>query len=66
MYVVFHIISFYKRGFPLILVMTTGSCEGVFRWLNKNNKWQWLSGSGRVILKNNRPDFVITTNKPLS
>ncbi|XP_028409090.1 uncharacterized protein LOC114531676 [Dendronephthya gigantea] len=47
-------------------LMSTGKCEGVFRWLNKQMKWQWLSGSGQVIFKNNRPDFVITTNKPLT
>ena len=45
--------------------MTTGKCQGTFRMLNKNLKWQWLTGTAQVVFKGNEPDFIITTNRPL-
>ena len=33
--------------------------------LNKNLKWQWLTGTAQVVFKGNEPDFIITTNRPL-
>ena len=45
--------------------MTTGKCQGTFRLLNKNLKWQWLTGTAQVVFKGNEPDFIITTNRPL-
>lgn len=49
----------------LPLVMGTGKCQGTFRMLNKNLKWQWLTGTAQVVFKGNEPDFIITTNRPL-
>lgn len=47
-------------------LMSTGKCQGTFRMLNKNLKWQWLTGTAQVVFKGNEPDFIITTNRPLS
>lgn len=47
-------------------LMNTGKCQGSFRMLNKNLKWQWLTGTAQVVFKGNEPDFIITTNRPLS
>ena len=45
--------------------MGDGKCQGTFRMLNKNLKWQWLTGTAQVVFKGNEPDFIITTNRPL-
>lgn len=47
-------------------LMSTGKCQGTFRMLNKNLKWQWLTGTAQVVFKGSEPDFIITTNRPLS
>lgn len=47
-------------------LMSTGKCQGTFRMLNKNLKWQWLTGTAQVVFKGTEPDFIITTNRPLS
>lgn len=47
-------------------LMSTGKCQGTFRMLNKNLKWQWLTGTAQVVFKGAEPDFIITTNRPLS
>lgn len=47
-------------------LMSTGKCQGTFRMLNKNLKWQWLTGTAQVVFKGNEADFIITTNRPLS
>ena len=43
--------------FPV--VMGTGKCQGTFRMLNKNLKWQWLTGTAQVVFKGNEPDFIM-------
>ena len=47
-----------------ILVMTCGKTSiGMFRLMNKNSDWIWVSGYGRVLYKNGKPDYVVTTNR---
>ncbi|XP_032242581.2 aryl hydrocarbon receptor isoform X2 [Nematostella vectensis] len=47
-------------------LMSSAKCQGTFRMLNKNMKWQWLTGTAQVVFKGSEPDFIITTNRPLS
>ena len=54
-----------KSFLIILLVMGDGKCQGTFRMLNKNLKWQWLTGTAQVVFKGNEPDFIITTNRPL-
>eukprot|EP00795_Rhopilema_esculentum_P013693 gene13693-4600_t len=37
-----------------------------FRLLSKSNDWTWICGYARVIYKNNKEDFVVTTNRVMS
>ena len=44
--------------------MTCGKTSiGMFRLMNKNSDWIWVSGYGRVLYKNGKPDYVVTTNR---
>nr|ALJ33571.1 Ahr-b [Clytia hemisphaerica] len=48
-------------------IVTCGKTSiGTFRLKNKNNEWNWLSGYGRVLYKNGKPDYMVTTNRVLS
>uniref|UniRef100_H2ZAF1 Uncharacterized protein n=1 Tax=Ciona savignyi TaxID=51511 RepID=H2ZAF1_CIOSA len=37
----------------------------VFRLLHKNNKWVWVTASARLVFRNNRPDYIISTHRPI-
>jgi len=37
-----------------------------FRLLSKSNDWTWICGYARVIYKNSKEDFVVTTNRLMS
>nr|NP_001071651.1 transcription factor protein [Ciona intestinalis]BAE06305.1 transcription factor protein [Ciona intestinalis] len=37
----------------------------VFRLLHKNNKWIWVTASARLVFRNNRPDYIISTHRPI-
>jgi len=48
-------------------IMTCGkSSVGSFRLMSKNNEWAWVCGYARVLYKNGKPDFLVTTNRIMS
>ena len=48
-------------------VLKTGSSGLVaYRWQTKDVRWQWLQTSMRVVYKNNKPDYVLCTHRPLT
>ncbi|XP_039287777.1 aryl hydrocarbon receptor protein 1 [Nilaparvata lugens] len=36
-----------------------------YRYQTKEGQWQWLQTSSRLVYKNSKPDFVISTHRPL-
>lgn len=36
-----------------------------YRYQKKDNEWQWLQTSSRLVYKNSKPDFVICTHRQL-
>lgn len=36
-----------------------------YRFQTKDGGWQWLQTSSRLVYKNSKPDFVISTHRPL-
>ena len=36
-----------------------------YRFQTKDGQWQWLQTSSRLVYKNSKPDFVISTHRPL-
>ncbi|XP_019619641.1 PREDICTED: aryl hydrocarbon receptor-like [Branchiostoma belcheri] len=38
----------------------------VFRLLVKGNVWKWVQANSRVVFRNGRPDYIISTHRPLS
>lgn len=36
-----------------------------YRFQTKEGQWQWLQTSSRLVYKNSKPDFVISTHRPL-
>ena len=50
----------------LCLVLKTGASGMIaYRLLTKDLKWQWLQTSSRLVYKNSKPDFIISTHRPL-
>nr|CDK60412.1 Spineless [Euperipatoides kanangrensis] len=47
------------------LLKTGASGLIAYRLLTKDNQWQWLQTSSRLVYKNGKPDFVICTHRPL-
>lgn len=48
-------------------IITCGKTSlATFRLMNKNNEWNWVCGYGRVLFKNGKPDFLVTTNRIMS
>lgn len=48
------------------LIKTGSSGLIAYRWLTKDLRWIWLQSSCKVIYKNSKPDFVITTHRQLT
>jgi hypothetical protein len=47
-------------------VLKTGASGMIaYRLQTKENKWQWLQTSSRLVYKNSKPDFIISTHRPL-
>ena len=47
-------------------VLKTGASGMIaYRLLTKDLKWQWLQTSSRLVYKNSKPDFIISTHRPL-
>lgn len=49
-----------------ISVLKTGASGMIaYRLQTKEGQWQWLQTSSRLVYKNSKPDFVISTHRPL-
>ncbi|XP_048478017.1 aryl hydrocarbon receptor [Plutella xylostella] len=54
--------------YPLIhkKILKTGASGMIaYRFQSKEGPWQWLQTSSRLVYKNSKPDFVISTHRPL-
>ncbi|XP_067013503.2 aryl hydrocarbon receptor protein 1 [Anabrus simplex] len=47
------------------LLKTGASGMIAYRYQTKDGQWQWLQTSSRLVYKNSKPDFVISTHRPL-
>ncbi|XP_046747183.1 neuronal PAS domain-containing protein 1-like isoform X2 [Diprion similis] len=47
------------------LLKTGASGMIAYRYQTKDGGWQWLQTSSRLVYKNSKPDFVISTHRPL-
>nr|CAD7262130.1 unnamed protein product [Timema shepardi] len=47
------------------LLKTGASGMIAYRYQTKSGEWQWLQTSSRLVYKNSKPDFVISTHRPL-
>jgi aryl hydrocarbon receptor len=48
------------------VVLKTGASGMIaYRYQTKDGGWQWLQTSSRLVYKNSKPDFVISTHRPL-
>lgn len=47
------------------LLKTGASGMIAYRLQTKDGQWQWLQTSSRLVYKNSKPDFVISTHRPL-
>uniref|UniRef100_A0A0K8SC85 PAS domain-containing protein n=1 Tax=Lygus hesperus TaxID=30085 RepID=A0A0K8SC85_LYGHE len=47
------------------LLKTGASGMIAYRYQSKDGQWQWLQTSSRLVYKNSKPDFVISTHRPL-
>nr|ATI22098.1 aryl hydrocarbon receptor [Tigriopus kingsejongensis] len=47
------------------LLKTGASGMIAYRILTKDLQWQWLQTSSRLVYKNSKPDFIISTHRPL-
>jgi len=47
------------------LLKTGASGMIAYRLQAKDSKWQWLQTSSRLVYKNSKPDFIISTHRPL-
>ncbi|CAB4055989.1 AHR [Lepeophtheirus salmonis] len=47
------------------LLKTGASGMIAYRLQTKEHKWQWLQTSSRLVYKNSKPDFIISTHRPL-
>ncbi|GJQ88193.1 ss, partial [Trypoxylus dichotomus] len=47
------------------LLKTGASGMIAYRFQTKEGQWQWLQTSSRLVYKNSKPDFVISTHRPL-
>lgn len=49
-----------------IAVLKTGASGMIaYRFQKKDGEWQWLQTSSRLVYKNSKPDFVISTHRQL-
>lgn len=47
------------------LLKTGASGMIAYRYQTKEGQWQWLQTSSRLVYKNSKPDFIISTHRPL-
>ncbi|KAK9524195.1 hypothetical protein VZT92_018052 [Zoarces viviparus] len=49
-----------------VRMMKTGeSGLTVFRLLTKDNRWKWVQANARLVYKSSKPDYIISTQRPL-
>uniref|UniRef100_A0A672I1H1 Aryl hydrocarbon receptor n=1 Tax=Salarias fasciatus TaxID=181472 RepID=A0A672I1H1_SALFA len=48
------------------MIKTGESGLTVFRLLTKDNRWKWVQANARLVYKNGRPDYIISTQRPLA
>ncbi|XP_053118793.1 aryl hydrocarbon receptor [Hemicordylus capensis] len=48
------------------MIKTGESGMTVFRLLTKENRWAWVQANARLVYKNGRPDYIISTHRPLT
>lgn len=48
------------------MIKTGESGMTVFRLLTKHNGWTWVQSNARLVYKNGRPDYIISTQRPLT
>ncbi|XP_054847053.1 aryl hydrocarbon receptor [Eublepharis macularius] len=48
------------------MIKTGESGMTVFRLLTKENRWAWVQANARLVYKNGRPDYIISTQRPLT
>ena len=49
-----------------LTVLKTGASGLIaYRLQTKDGQWQWLQTSSRLVYKNSKPDFIISTHRPL-
>lgn len=50
----------------ILLVLKTGASGLIaYRLQTKDGQFQWLQTSSRLVYKNSKPDFIISTHRPL-
>ncbi|KAG8193914.1 hypothetical protein JTE90_011469 [Oedothorax gibbosus] len=47
------------------LLKTGASGLIAYRLVTKSGSWQWLQTSARLVYKNSKPDFILSTHRPL-
>ncbi|PWA19422.1 hypothetical protein CCH79_00017152, partial [Gambusia affinis] len=47
------------------MIKTGESGLTVFRLLTKENSWKWVQANARLVYKNGKPDYIISTQRPL-
>lgn len=47
------------------MLKTGASGMIAYRYQKKDGEWQWLQTSSRLVYKNSKPDFVISTHRQL-
>ncbi|XP_061685342.1 aryl hydrocarbon receptor-like isoform X2 [Syngnathoides biaculeatus] len=47
------------------MIKTGESGLTVFRLLTKDNRWKWVQANARLVYKNEKPDYIIATQRPL-
>lgn len=48
------------------MIKTGESGLTVFRLLTKENRWKWVQANARLVYKNGKPDYIISTQRPLA
>ena len=63
-----HTILFLEVSSSMIYVsvLKTGASGMIcYRLQHKDGDWQWLQTSSRLVYKNSKPDFIMSTHRPL-
>ena len=61
----FHVTCKWMFSLCVSVLKTGASGMIAYRFQTKEGQWQWLQTSSRLVYKNSKPDFVISTHRPL-